>query len=452
MTDRTERPLVRLADDDADLLAAQMQALRIAGFRAEGFSDGAEALKGLTADYPGVILTDVRMPGLDGLELFRRVQAIDEDLPVILMTGHGDIAMAVEAIRAGAWDFLTKPVGLDQLAAALRRAAQARSLVMENRRLRAMRADSVAPHQLLGASPATARLREAVARIGEAGVDALITGPAGAGKEAVARAIHAEGRGRGFLHVACDALDESRFDLEFFGAEPGHAGAPRHARLGGRIEKAHRGTLFLDQADRLPPGLQARLLHVIEAREFWPVGAATPRPLEMRVLASTRENLELLAAEGRFRADLHHRLAGVTLQVPALAERREDTPILFRYFLLAACKRLNLPVPRITPQAQARLTAHGWPGNARELRQFAEVQALGAPLEDEPVETAEEGPTDLAGMVARYEASLLREALRATGGHAARAMERLNLPRKTFYDKLARHGIRAEEFRERREG
>lgn len=452
MTLSDDRPLVRLVDDDADLLAAQMQALRIAGFRAESFSGAAEALKGLTADYPGVVLTDVRMPGMDGLEFFRRLHALDEDLPVILMTGHGEIAMAVEAIRAGAWDFLTKPVGLDQLTAALRRAAQARALVMENRRLRAMRTEPAAPHQLLGASPAAARLREAVARIGEAGADALILGPAGAGKEAVARAIHAEGKGRGFVHVACEAIEESRFELEFFGAEPGHAGAPRQARLGGRLEQAHRGTLFLDQADRLPPGLQARLLHVIEAREFWPVGAATARPLDLRVLASTREDLGDLAAKGLFRADLHHRLSGVTLRVPALAERREDAPILFRYFLLAACKRLDLPIPAITPQAQARLASHDWPGNARELRQFAEAQALGAPLS--PVEggEAEAAPQDLAGLVARYEAGLLREALRATNGHAARAMARLGLPRKTFYDKLTRHGIRPEDFRRRDEG
>ena len=451
MTDSPEKPLVRLVDDDADLLAAQMQALRIAGFQAEGFSEGASALEGLAADYPGVILTDLRMPGMDGMELFQRARKIDEDLPVILMTGHGEISMAVAAIRAGAWDFLTKPVGLDQLAAALRRATQARALTLENRRLRAMKAEPVAPNQLLGTSPAMAHLREAAARLGEAGADALIVGPAGSGKEAVARAIHAEGRGRGFVHVACEALDESRFELEFFGADPGHAGAPRHARLGGRIEKAHRGTLFLDQVEALPPGLQARILRVIEAREFWPLGAAAARPLEMRVLAATREDLGALAAAGRFRADLHHRLSGVTLRVPSLTERREDIPILFRYFLLAACKRLDLPVPPITPQIQARLAAAAWPGEARELRQFAEAQALGTPLAPE-AEAPPEETTDLAAMVSRYEAGLMREALRATGGHVTRAMERLGLPRKTFYDKLARHGIRPDEFRARPEG
>lgn len=446
----TDTVLVRLVDDDEDLLAAELQSLKIAGFRAEGFSDPRKALEGLTPEYPGVILSDVRMPEMDGFEFHRRVRAIDEDLPVILLTGHGDVAMAVEAMRAGAWDFLTKPVGLDQLTAALRRAGQARALVLENRALRAARSQpAVVRGQLLGISPAIARLRDAAARLGEAGIDVLITGPTGAGKEALAQAIHAAGnrRGRAFVHVACDTLDPARFDSDFFGAEAGHPDAPRHSRLVGRIEKAHRGTLYLDRVDMLTPAMQARLLHAIETRSYWAAGATTARPLDLHVIAATSADLGALAREERFNADLYYRLSGVMLHVPPLAERRVDVPVLFRAFLIEACQRYDLPVPEITALIRARLDSYDWPGNGRELRQFAEAQALG--LTDEETGGTVSAPGDLASMMASYEASLLREALRATRGHVTRAMAQLNLPRKTFYDKLARHAIQPEAFREK---
>ena len=445
----TDHPLlVRLVDDDPDLLAAQRQSLRIAGFEVEAFDNAQDALAGLTPDYPGVVLSDVMMPGIDGLELFRRLRGIDEELPVILLTGHGDIEMAVEAMRAGAWDFLTKPVGRDALAAALVRAAKARALVLENRQLRA-RADRerASSGDLLGDSPAMVHLREAVSRVAQTGVDALITGAAGTGKEAVARAIHAESPRRGFVHVACDTLDEARFDQDLFGAEAGHGGNARQVRMPGRIERAHRGTLFLDRIEMLPPALQARLLHVIEAGAFWSAGATAARPLDMQVLASSRVDLGALVAEGRFHADLYYRLSAVRLHVPSLAERPEDIPVLYRHFLLEAADRLGLPAPRITPAARARLEGWDWPGNARELRQYAQGQALGISEQGSDDDIVSD-QMDLNALVGRYEADLLREALQATSGNVTRAMTRLGLPRKTFYDKLARHGIKLEAFRD----
>lgn len=447
----TDLPLVRLIDDDADLLAVQTQSLRIAGFRTEAFSDPALALEGMTRDYPGVVLSDVRMPGIDGIEVHRRLRAMDPELPVILMTGHGEVAMAVEAIRNGAWDFLTKPVGLDQLSAALRRASQARDLVLENRSLKAAQIQAPTKGQLLGTSPAITHLREAVSRLAEAGVDVLIFGPSGAGKEAVARAIHAEGprKSKPFLHIACDTLDEARFDLDYFGAETGFSDAQRHVRAVGRLEKAHRGTLFLDRVDLLTPALQAKLLHLIERREFWAAGATAPRPLDLHVLASTSADLAQFVAEGKFSADLYYRLSGLTLTVPPLSERRADIAVLFRAFLIAAAQRQGLPVPAITPLIQARLESYDWPGNARELRQFAEAHALGIPLQGN--ETEADMTADLSTMMARYEANLLREALRSTKGNVTKAIGQLGLARKTFYDKLTRHAIVPETFRDRNE-
>lgn len=432
---------VILVDDDHDLMAAQLQSLKIAGFQPEGFTKAQQALESITPDFDGVILSDVMMPEMDGREFFAKVRAIDPDLPVILLTGHGDVEMAVEAMRSGAWDFLTKPVGLEELGAALRRAAAARSLVLENRELRQMRGQSDKKQQLLGNSAAIIRLREAATRLGEAGIDALITGPSGAGKEALARLIHASGsrRARAFVHIACDTVDEARFEAEFFGCH-----GP--SRQSGRVEKAHRGTLFLDRIDMLPPALQARMLHMIESRSYWTKGAEAARPLDVHLMASTSADLADLAREGRFNADLYYRLSGVSLHMPPLSERRSDISVLFRAFLIEAAQRYSLPLPQITALTRARLETYDWPGNARELRQFAEAQALG--LTDE--KSAEQGAVaDLASLMASYEAGILKEALRATKGHVTKAMAQLNLPRKTFYDKLARHGIQPEAYRDK---
>ncbi|MEI4487407.1 sigma-54 dependent transcriptional regulator [Frigidibacter sp. MR17.14] len=437
-------PLVRLIDDDEDLLTAQVQSLRRAGFTVEPFADPRAALEGLGADYPGVVLSDVRMPGIDGFELQRELQGRDPDLPVILLTGHGDVPMAVAALKGGAWDFLTKPAARDDLIAALRRATAARALVMENRALkRAAREAAPVDPFLAGDSAAMRSLRGAVARLAEAGAEVLILGPTGCGKTPVAEALHRDSprRARALVTIDCPTLDPARFEVEMTGS----AATGQVGRVQGRLEAAHRGTLYLSGIDRLAPSLQPRLLAMIEAGEIWPPGTAAPRPLDLRVLASAREDLGRMAQERRFLPDLHYRLSGVVLSVPPLAARREDLPALFRRFLVEACQRLSLPLPEMTVAIKARLAGHGWPGNLRELRQFAEVVALG--LSSAPEATASGEAPGLSDLVAGYEAELIREALRLAGGHATQAMERLRLPRKTFYDKLARHGIRASDFR-----
>ena len=442
----TDTPrLVRLVDDDEDLRLAQVQTLRIAGFAVEPFASAAEALEGMTPDYPGVVLSDVRMPGMDGLELFDRLHGIDPELPVILLTGHADVPMAVSALKQGAYDFLSKPIGADALLAAVGRACQSRALVMENRALRRQARDEAAQDSpLIGQSAVMAHLRDSIDRLAQAGGDLWLTGPGGSGKTTVARLIHRQSprRARAFVHVPCATLDEARFEAEFLGTEA-QGRAPRSAGL---LEKAHRGTLYLDEIDSLNPALQARILAVIEAGELWPAGAAAPRALDLRVIASTRDDPERLVRDGRLRGDLYYRLSGVVLALPPLVERREDIPELFRHFLLDACRRLDLPAQPVRPLVKARLAGHDWPGNLRELRQFAESHALGLSPFDGADEAAPE--RGLADLVAEYEAGLIREALRLSGGHAGRAMERLRLPRKTFYDKLTRHGIKPAEFRD----
>lgn len=441
MTDPTR--LVRLVDDDLDLRLAQEQALTLAGFAVESFGLAEQALQGLSPDWPGVVLSDVRMPGMDGFELFQRLHQMDPDLPVILLTGHADVPMAVAALKQGAYDFLSKPVGAEQLAVSLNRACQSRALVMENRALKRDQQDTLTQQtRLIGQSAVMQHLRDSIARLAEAGADLMLAGPAGSGKNTVARAIHRQSprRMRAFVQVSCATLDESRYEAELLGYEGG-----RQGRVAGRLEKAHRGTLYLDGIDRLAPPLQARLAELIEAGEFRPAGAAAPRPLELRIIASTEADPERRMREGALRSDLYYRLGGVTLTLPPLTERREDVLDLFRHFLLEAGERLKLPSPSMTPAVRAHLASHDWPGNLRELRQFAESHVMGLPSFDASAEAAPD--LGLAEMVQQYEAGLIREALRLTGGQASRAMERLRLPRKTFYDKLTRHGIKPADFR-----
>ncbi|WP_420343577.1 sigma-54-dependent transcriptional regulator [Paenirhodobacter sp.] len=433
-----EAGLVRLVEDDAALMAAQVQGLRLRGFAVEPFAAAEPALAGLGPDWPGVILSDVRMPGMDGLDFARAVRALDPELPVILLTGHGDVEMAVQALKGGAYDFLTKPVGGDLLEATLRRALATRRLVLENRALR--EAAPSAEQDLPGHSAAILRLREAAERVAEASLDTLITGGSGAGKERLARYLHRLGprRARPFVHVNCAAIAPERFDAELLGVAGG-----RGPRSIGRIERAHRGLLFLDEIDALPLDLQARLLNVIETRELWPVGAEAARPVDLWVVASTRADLPALVAQGRFRADLRYRLGGVVLHVPPLAERREDVGPLFRHFAQGAAARIGRPVPPLTPALKAHLESHDWPGNLRELAQFAERHVMEIALEG----AAPDDLRPLSELVADYEAALIRDALRQAQGNATLAMERLKLPRKTFYDKLSRHGIVPRDFR-----
>jgi len=432
---------VILIDDDADLLAALTQALTLDGFDVRACRSGAEALKGLESTSAGAVISDVRMPVMDGLEVFARIRALDADLPVILMTGHGDVPMAVRALKDGAYDFLTKPFAPSDLTQSLRRALQTRELVLENRRLRqahARLAEQDERSLLLGDSPVMTHLKAVAVRVAEAEVDTLITGDSGVGKERVARALHtlSPRRNRPFVHVGCASLDDARFHADLFGTEPGaRPGAPRQV---GRIEKAHRGTLFLDEVEGLSLPQQAQLLRVLETREVWPAGAEHPRPVDIRVIAASRADLVQAVRDSRFRADLYYRLSGVSLRVPPLSERREDVSLLFQHFLLAAAARLNRTAPRLTLKAQSFLRAHDWPGNVRELEQFAERFALGI---DEGESLGEADTPGLAEQVARFEETVLRETLERCGGQVRPAMETLRLPRKTFYDKVGRYGI-----------
>ena len=413
---------VALVDDDADLRDAMRQTLELADMRVLPFEGAAQALAAIDADFAGVVVTDVRMPRIDGLELFRRLHERDPDLPVILVTGHGDVAMAVNAMHRGAWDFLTKPFDPAILVAAVQRARAHRSLVLDNRRLRAL-ADDSETSALIGRSPAIRRLRETIAILADADIDVLVEGETGSGKELVARLIHRGGKRarQPFATIACAALPDALIETE----------------LHGRIAEAQRGTLLLDDVDRATPALQARLAQIIEDRSIRPADAAAAIPVDARIVATANPGLGDRAQNKGFDGALLYRLSAVTLRIPPLRERRDDIVLLFAHLIDTGAARLRRDPPPLTDAVRRQLIDHDWPGNVRELTHFAERVLLGLDDGAGPV-----NPTSpLPDRVDRFERTLICEAITAAQGEIGTAIASLGIPRKTFYYKVQRLGI-----------
>ncbi|TCV72617.1 sigma-54 dependent transcriptional regulator [Neorhizobium sp. S3-V5DH] len=434
-----------LIDDDRDLLRATRQTLELAGFKVSAFSVASEALSALDGDLIGAVVSDIRMPHIDGLQVFRRVQEEDEDLPVILITGHGDIPMAVNAMQDGAYDFITKPFATERLVQAVKRAVEKRRLVLENRVLRQAADQARDDLPLIGQTPTMERLRRTLRQIADTEVDVLVTGETGSGKEVVASLLHRWSRraSGNFVALNCGALPETVMESELFGHEAGAFTGAQKKRVG-RIEHANGGTLFLDEIESMPPSTQIQMLRVLEMREVTPLGTNEVRPVDLRVVAAAKVDLGDPQLRGDFREDLYYRLNVVTISIPPLRERRDDIPLLFGHFAERAATRFKREVPAISSAVHRHLRDHDWPGNVRELSHFAErfilgVEQLPAKLPLLETETAETLP--LPERMDRYEANIIREALDSNGGDVRRTIAELGIPRKTFYDKLQRHGI-----------
>lgn len=433
-----------LVDDDEAFRLALAERLSLAGFQVSAYASAQAALKSVRDGFEGVVVTDLRMPGIDGRQLARRLAETDPDLPVIIMTGHGDVAEAVEAIQSGAYDFLTKPFAPERLIDTLRRALEKRALVLDNRRLAhaAETSDDALP--LMGDSPAVRRLRAVIAQLADAQVDVLIEGETGVGKEAVARSIHNSGRRRlrPFVAVSGGALSEAEAPGLLFGHEAGaFPGAIK--RREGQFARAHQGTLFIDEIDEASKPVQRLFLRALEEREILPLGASVPVGLDLRVLAATKVDPEAAVARGDLAGDLYYRLNVVRLRVPPLRERREDVLVLFALLAGNAARRMGRPTPPLTHGIRRALVEHDWPGNLRELSNYANAAVLGI---DDAAPATDFG-SSLSERVGRYEADLIREALVAHEGRIPAVMSALGLARKTLYDKLSRYGLSAATFR-----
>lgn len=449
MTNGNPAPVI-LIDDDSDLLKATRQTLELAGFAVSAFSSASEALAGLRASFAGVVVSDIRMPEMDGLQLFDHVVDLDPDIPVILITGHGDIAMAVKAIKDGAYDFITKPFAADRLAQSVWRAAEKRRLVMENRALREAAEHAQDGLPLIGQTPAMERLRRTLRQIADTDVDVLVTGETGSGKEVVASLLHRwSRRAKGnFVALNCGTLPETVIESELFGHEAGAFTGAQKKRIG-RIEHSSGGTLFLDEIESMPLSTQVQMLRVLEMREVTPLGTNEVRPVDLRVVAAAKVDLGDASQRGKFREDLYYRLNVVTLSIPPLRERRDDVPLLFSYFAERAAARFRRAVPVTTAAIQRHLREHDWPGNVRELAHFAERFVLGLEEMGSAASSANgeaDTPLSLPERVDRYEAEVIRETLGRNDGDVRRTIEALGIPRKTFYDKLQRHGIVRSDF------
>lgn len=438
------RVRVAFIDDDSDLLAANVQSLELAGFEVLPFSGARAALGALAGDGVDVVVSDIRMPDIDGLQLFRHVQALDADIPVILITGHGDIAMAVQAMRDGVYDFLAKPYAPDRLRTAVAHAGEKRRLVREIRRLRdaGETGDVTEAGDFIGNTPAMLRIKQTLRHIADADVDVLIHGETGSGKEVVANALHRMSRRRAqpFVALNCGALPDSVIESELFGHEVGAFTGAQKKRVG-RIEYASGGTLFLDEIESMPLTVQVKMLRVLETRQVAPLGTNQVRDLDLRVVAATKEDLGDPGIRGRFREDLYYRLNVVTLHLPPLRERRDDIALLFAHQITQAARRFQCEVPVVTDAVRRHLATHDWPGNVRELAHFAERFVLNVMAPPVPVVSPAVAAATLPERVEQYEGALIREALREARGDVRATLERLGIPRKTFYDKLQRHGI-----------
>jgi len=406
---------VLIVDDDAAVREALSQTLELADLTPRATGSFIEAKDQITADFSGVVLSDIRMPGRDGFHLLSYAREVDSELPVILLTGEGDIPMAVEAMGQGAFDFLEKPCAPDDLIPVLKRALRNRDLVLENRRLKAqLKTGDPAARMLFGTSQPAENLRARVRAVAQTGTEVLVTGPPGAGGSKVAEVIHlmsTAGTGP-FVKRAAASLDLPGLDEALRAAEG--------------------GSLFLDEIAALAGAAQYALLERLEQG----TGART------RVIASSTADLAEEVGSGRLNAELYYRLDVTPVRIPSLAERPEDIPELFRHYVTQAAEQAGLAAPEITPDHLARLMAQDWPGNARSLMSAAMRFVLGMP--EEASEVAELG---LAEQMARVERSLLIAALGRQNGHATDAAKLLKLPRKTFYDKLSRYGIRPEDYR-----
>jgi two-component system C4-dicarboxylate transport response regulator DctD len=436
---------VFLVEDDAAVRKGCEQALSLADINVRAFADGETMLAALADGRPDLVVSDIRLPGRDGLALLKELRQFDSELPVLLMTGHGDVGTAVQAMRDGAHDFIEKPFPSERLVAAVRSALEKRALVVENRQLRE-RLQAAGVVSLIGQSPAIRAIRQLIGTLAPTGVDILINGETGSGKEVVARAIHeASGRRGPFVAVNCGALPETVFESEIFGHEAGSFTGAGKRRIG-RVEHASGGTLFLDEIETMPLNLQVKLLRVLQERSVERLGSNTPIPLDCRVVAASKADLKTLAETGLFRADLYYRLNVVSIDLPPLRQRREDIPLLLAAFLQQAAERYQRPLAAWTPADLGRWLAHDWPGNVRELKNIADRWALGLP-DALPAAAGEAPGPALTAQVDAAEKRIIEGALRQCDGQVARAADLLQVPKKTLYDKLARHGLSAEDFR-----
>ncbi|WP_200834066.1 sigma-54-dependent transcriptional regulator [Nitrincola tapanii] len=445
---------VLLVDDEKHVRLAAGQTLDLAGYAVQTCAEASEALSQIHEDWPGVIITDINMPKMDGLELMRRVQTIDPDLPVILITGQGDISMAVQAIRDGAYDFIEKPFASDLLLDVVKRALEKRTLTLENRQLRwELEAQSAPGPRILGKSVKMQQLRRLLASVADTSADLLLMAETGCGKDLIARFIHEHSarQEKNFVAINCGAVPEALIESELFGHEAGAFTDARSRRIG-KLEHANGGTLFLDEIESMPMSLQIKLLRVLEERQIERLGSNQIIPLDLRVIAASKAELRELCEAGQFREDLYYRLNVLRVEIPPLRERKEDIPLLFQHFALVASVQYGREVLPLSAERMHRLMLHDWPGNVRELRNLAERYVLLGEsctfdFDNRPITQTNTSPMGLHEQVEHFEKTLIQTELARHGGSIKDTLDSLGLARKTLYDKMRKYDLDKKDFK-----
>ena len=431
-------------DDESDIRLAIEQSFELEEISARFFASAEDALLAIKQDgLPKVVITDICLPGLSGENILTSILHQDPDVPVILITGHGDISMAVNALRNGAYDFIEKPFPIDRLIDTTRRALEKRDLTLENQELkRSLKASQTLGPRIIGDTPSIQALRDTIIHIADTSADILLFGETGTGKELFARSIHEQSsrRDNNFVAINCGAVAENLIESELYGHEKGAFTGADSKRIG-KLEHAQGGTLFLDEIESMPMQAQIRLLRVLQERVIERVGSNELIPIDIRVIAATKVDLKQASAEGSFREDLYYRLNVVTLDLPPLRQRKEDILTLFHHFLLVAAARYGKSAPAIDSKQIQNLMTHDWPGNVRELRNAAERFVLLGKLGQFGDSDSNDEVYSLAQQVAEFEKSILEQALEQCDGSIKRTMEHLQLARKTLYDKMQKYGL-----------
>jgi len=465
-----DAPRVLIVDDQPDFARGLVRLLtpKLPGARFAQAASGDAALASLAREGCAVLVTDLRMPGLSGLDLLDRALAVAPQLGVVLLTAYGDIDTAVAALKAGAYDFLTKPVDSQHLARVIAKGLERHALLQENSRLRAMVAAGGGEPSLLGQSAAMVHVRASIAAVAGSNYTVLIRGESGTGKELAARAIHAlSGRAGGpFLSVNCPAIPDQLLESELFGHVRGaFTGAERDRK--GLFQSANGGVIVLDEIGDIPMSVQTKLLHVLQEREVRPVGSSRSIPVDVRILAATNQDLEARIVDKTFREDLYYRLNVLNIRMPALREHREDVPLLATAFLERACRETGIGEKAFAAEGLAELTGRDWPGNVRELLNFVRrltVFCRGDIIGPDAIRAADQSGTDTAEaevedgfpspyleakarVVDAFTRRYVEQLLGQTRGNISEAARAAGLERVSLQKILRRLGIAAEAFR-----
>jgi len=457
---------ILVVDDDTAIREILSATLLNDGYQVTGVADGASALRAIQEQPVHIVITDLHMPGMDGLEVIDRISKVDSKIITIVMTGYGTIDYAVRTMKAGAFDFITKPFGPDTVSLIVKRAVEVLKLKQENHLLRKAVRDQYRFEHLVGTSAPMRRVLDFVEKVADSESTVLIQGDSGTGKELIARMLHFNSmrRDRPLVPVNCGAIPENLLESELFGHEKGAFTGAAHTRLG-RFELAHGGTLFLDEIGELPLSLQVKLLRVLQERCFERVGGNKTIHVDVRIIAATNQNLEQAVTERRFRQDLYYRLHVIPIEVPPLRERRSDIPLLVNHFVERLNEQRKTEIAGMDREALARLMDYDWPGNIRELENMVEravvlkkkglitvadlPDRLAKAVPAQPVDQSEhfirfnEDGINLTKELEQYENRLIGEALRKANGVTSRAAQLLQLNRTTLVEKLKRKGFDA---------